>query len=170
MRMLWRWNNLDNIHKMVVSTCSYQSVIIHTQCYATSEECGYTTHGTFKWLQLPIWKSYCTGTVVDPCNATPVEIWSVDNHHWSISVHLLGSRSWMTRLTLASEGSGSLSKLQPLHELLHLRSGCHWGYMCRMLKNKRWEVVEISILCKVYLVSVSHYWDTLSDTVCQFVS
>ena len=32
------------------------------------------------------------------------------------------------------------------------------------------EVVKISILCKVYLVSVSHYRDTLSDTVCQFVS
>ena len=31
-------------------------------------------------------------------------------------------------------------------------------------------MVEISVLCKVYLVSVSHYRDTLSDTVCQFVS
>ena len=76
----------------------------------------------------------------------------------------------MTGLTLASEGSGSLAKLQPLHKLLHLRYGCSRGYMYRILENKRWEVVEISILCKVYLVSVSHYWDTLSDTVCQFVS
>ena len=78
--------------------------------------------------------------------------------------------SWMTGLTLTSEGCSSPAKLQPLHEFLHLRSGCTWGYNCRILENKRWEVVEISTLCKVYLVSVSHYWDTLSDTVCQFVS
>ena len=31
-------------------TCSYQSIIIHTQCYTTSQECGYATHSTFKWL------------------------------------------------------------------------------------------------------------------------
>ena len=74
----------------------------------------------------------------------------------------------MTGLTLAPEGSGSLAKLQPLHKLLHLRSGCSRGYT--ISENKKWEVVEVSILCKVYLVSVSHYWDTLSDTVCQFVS
>ena len=76
----------------------------------------------------------------------------------------------MTGLTLAPEGSGSLVKLQPLHELLQLRSGCSRGYKCRMLKINGGEAVEIFILCKVYLVSVSHYWDTLSDTVCQFVS
>ena len=74
----------------------------------------------------------------------------------------------MTRFTSASEGSGSLAKLQPLHELLQLRSGFSRGY--RISEIKRWEEVEISILCKVYLVSVSHYCDTLSDTVCQFVS
>ena len=34
----------------------------------------------------------------------------------------------MTRLTPASEDSGSLAKLQPLHELLQLRSGCSRGY------------------------------------------
>ena len=45
----------------------------------------------------------------------------------------------MTRLTLASEGSGSLAKLQPLHKLLHLRSGCNRG--CRMSERID-EVVE----------------------------
>ena len=44
----------------------------------------------------------------------------------------------MTRLTLASEGSGSLAKLQPLHKL-HLRSGCYRG--CRMSERID-EVVE----------------------------
>ena len=73
----------------------------------------------------------------------------------------------MIGLTLVPEGSGSLAKLLPLHELLQLRSGCPRGYR---ISENRWEVDEISILCKVYLVSVSHYWDTLSDTVCQFVS
>ena len=34
----------------------------------------------------------------------------------------------MTGLTLASEGSGSLAKLQPLHKFLHLRPGCSRGY------------------------------------------
>ena len=105
------------------------------------------------------WKSYYAGTIVDPCNATPVEIWSVDNHHWSISVHFLGSRSWMTRLTLAPEGSGSLAKLQPLHKLLQLRSRCNRGYMCRMLKNKRWEVVLFCVRCiwSQYLTTETHY-------------
>ena len=36
----------------------------------------------------------------------------------------------MAELTLAPEGSASLAKLQLLHELLHLRSGCTQG--CRM--------------------------------------
>ena len=80
----------------------------------------------------------------------------------SISAHFLGSRSWMTGLTLASEGSGSLAKLQPLHELLHLRSGCYRG--CRM--SERIDEKWLKSLCKVYLVSVSNYWDEVSDTVC----
>ena len=68
----------------------------------------------------------------------------------------------MTGLTLAPEGSGSLAKLQPLHELLHLRSGCPRGYMYRMLENKRREVVEISIFCvryiwSQYLTTETHY-------------
>ena len=75
-------------------TCSYQSIITHTQCYATSQECSYTTHCTLQSVfrefmyTLPLshlmafnYQSYYTGTIVDPCNATPVEIWSVDNHH-----------------------------------------------------------------------------------------
>ena len=36
---------------------------------------------------------------------------SIHNHHWSISIHLIRSRTWMTELTLAPEGSGSLAKL-----------------------------------------------------------
>ena len=32
------------------ATCSYQSIIIHTQCYATSQECGYTMHYTLQPL------------------------------------------------------------------------------------------------------------------------
>ena len=92
---------------------------------------------------------YCTGT------ATPVE--SVHNHCCSTSVHLL---TWRAGLTLAREGCGSLAKLQPIHEHLHLRSSCHWG--CEMSENKRWEVVQqISSLC---VNSVPHHWDTVSDT------
>ena len=59
----------------------------------------------------------------------------------------------MTGLTLASEGSGSLAKLQPLHELLHLRSGCSRGYRISERIDERW----LKSLCKVYLVSISHY-------------
>ena len=39
---------------------------------------------------------------------------------YSLSVNLLGSRTIMAQLTLAPEGSGSLAKLQQLHELLRL--------------------------------------------------
>ena len=56
----------------------------------------------------------------------------------------------MTRLTLVSEGSGSLAKLQPLHEFFQLRSGTSRG--CRMSENKRREVVEFSI-CVRYIWS-----------------
>ena len=75
------------------ATCSYQSIIIHTQCYATSQECGYTTHCMFQPLfrefmcTLPLshlngfnYQFHSLTKLVDPCNATPVEIWSVDNH------------------------------------------------------------------------------------------
>ena len=34
------------ITKMLSATFSYQSIIIHTQCYATSQECDYTMHYT----------------------------------------------------------------------------------------------------------------------------
>ena len=39
---------------------------------------------------------------------------------YSLSVNFLGSRTIMAQLTLAPEGSGSLAKLQQLHELLRL--------------------------------------------------
>ena len=53
---------------------------------------------------------------------------------YSLSVNFLGSRTIMAQLTLAPEGSGSLAKLQQLHELLRLRSG--WTQGCRMSENK----------------------------------
>ena len=56
----------------------------------------------------------------------------------------------MTGLTLASEGSGSLAKLQSLHKLLHLRSGCYRGCRMSQRRGERW----LKSLCKVYLVSV----------------
>jgi len=40
----------------------------------------------------------------------------------------------MEGLTLAPEGSGSLSKLQTVHGLHHLRSCYCWG--CRIPENK----------------------------------
>jgi len=41
----------------------------------------------------------------------------------------------MAGLTLAPEGSGSLSMLQTVHGLHRLRSCHHWG--CRIPENKR---------------------------------
>ena len=85
-----------------------------------------------------------------PCTTLVVE--SVHNHCCSTSVQLLRSRTWRAGLTLVSEGSGSLAKLQPTHEHLHLRSCSHWGY--RMSENKRWEVVQqTSSLCVRYIWS-----------------
>ena len=52
----------------------------------------------------------------------------------TVSVHLLLSRTWMAGLTLVPQGSGSLAKLQLLHELLCLRSGCTQG--CRMFREQ----------------------------------
>ena len=49
---------------------------------------------------------------------------------YSLSVHLLRSG-----LTLNLEGSGSLPKLQPIHNLLQLWSYSHWG--CKMLENNK---------------------------------
>ena len=92
----------------------------------------------------------------------------------STSVQLLRSKTWRARLTLVSEASGSLAKLQLVHEHLRLRSGSNWG--CRMSENKRYErwFNNLFTLCKVSLVLVPHYWnivsDTVSDTVCQFLS
>ena len=45
-------------------------------------------------------------------------------------------RTWMAELTLAqaSDGSGSLAKLQPVHTHVHLRFRSYWG--CRILENK----------------------------------
>ena len=54
----------------------------------------------------------------------------------------------MVGLTLAPEGSGSLAKLQLLHELLHLRSG--WTQDCRMSENKQIKVVQ-EISMNVYI-------------------
>ena len=39
---------------------------------------------------------------------------------YSFSVNLFGNKTIMAQLTLAPEGSGSLAKLQQLHELLRL--------------------------------------------------
>ena len=57
----------------------------------------------------------------------------------------------MAELTLVPEGSGSLAKLQLLHELLRLRSG--YTQDCRMLENKQIKVVqEISMNVCIYTV------------------
>ena len=45
---------------------------------------------------------------------------SKNDSTYSLSENLLGSRTIMAQLTLAPEGSGSLAKLQQLHELLRL--------------------------------------------------
>ena len=62
----------------------------------------------------------------------------------SHSVHILRNSTWMAALTLAPEDSGSLAKLQPIHKLLCLRSGCDWD--CRMSGNNKRKVnQEISM-------------------------
>ena len=98
-------------------------------------------------------RGYCTGT------ATPVE--SVHNHCCSPSVHLSRSRTWSARLTLVSEASGSLAKLQPIHEHLWLRSGCSRG--CRMSENKRWEVVQ-----QTFSFCVRYIWCRYLTTETQY--
>ena len=45
--------------------------------------------------------------------------------HYSLSVHLLRTRTSMAGLTLAPEDSGSLVKPRPVYVLLHLRSCFH---------------------------------------------
>ena len=52
----------------------------------------------------------------------------------------------MAGLTLTSEGSGSLAKLQLLHELLQLRSG--WTQGCR-ISDKKSKVLKINVIKKV---------------------
>ena len=52
---------------------------------------------------------------------TGVTKWRSKNDSiYSLSVNFLGSRTIMAQLTLSPEGSGSLAKLQKLHELLRL--------------------------------------------------
>ena len=46
------------------------------------------------------------------------------------TVSVYTSTTWMAWLTQASEGSGSLPKLQPIHACNHLWSHSHWG--CKM--------------------------------------
>jgi len=54
----------------------------------------------------------------------------------------------MAGLTLAAEGSGSLSKLQTVHRLHCLRSCYHWG--CRIPENKRWNALNKSLqVCRL---------------------
>ena len=62
---------------------------------------------------------------------------------WGIHLLLLRCRTWMAGLTLAPEGSGSLSKLQTVHGLHHQRSCHHWG--CRIPENKRWNRLNKSL-------------------------
>ena len=62
-------------------------------------------------------------------------------------------------LTLASEGLGSLSELQPTHRLLNLRC-CHdWGY--RMLK--RWKMVKGNNSLEHYLICTVQILWTICD-------
>ena len=97
------------------------------------------------------------------CTALVVE--SVHNHCCSTSVHLLRSRTWRVGLTLVSEGSGSLAKLQPIHKLLLLWSGSYWG--CRMSANKRWEVVQQTSSLRVrYIWSWYFITETQYQTLC----
>ena len=88
------------------------------------------------------------------------------------TTHFLKSiRTWITGLTLAPEGYGSLATLQPVHGPQCLRSGSHWG--CRMSENLRSGSTELFTLCKLYLVLILHYWDTCRKwhcaTACQLV-
>ena len=64
---------------------------------------------------------------------------STNDSIYSLSANFLGSRTIMAQLTLAPEGSGSLAKLQQLHELLRLRSG--WTQGCRMSENKKRSII-----------------------------
>jgi len=49
----------------------------------------------------------------------------------------------MAGLTIAPEGSGSLSKLQTVYELHCLRCCYHWD--CKIPENKRWNRLNKSL-------------------------
>ena len=75
----------------------------------------------------------------------------------------------MAGLTLASEGSGSLAKLQLIHELLHQQAG--WTQGCRMSENERREVVQqTSSLCVRYIWSQYLTSETQYQTLCDCLS
>ena len=67
----------------------------------------------------------------------------------------------MTGLTLAPEGSGSLAKLQPLHELLQLRYGCSRGYryIRDQARDERWlkSLFCVRYIWSQYLTTETHY-------------
>lgn len=69
---------------------------------------------------------------IEQCLPVSAQAWE---WHYSLIVLLLRTRTWMARLTLASEGSGLIAKLQPIHVYLQMWSYSYWG--CRMLENKR---------------------------------
>ena len=152
---LYRYNTIVPEISGKLSACTNSEALVFPAHWEPWYEAK--LYHAFQYLQ-PKPTMYCTGT------ATPVE--SVHNHCCSPSVHLLRSRTWRVGLTLVSEGSGSLATLQPIHEHFRLRSGSNWG--CR-IQQMRGGSTNLFTLCKVYLVSIPHYWDTVSDTVCQLV-
>ena len=106
--------------------------------------------------------------LITTCNS---KHWNYNCTHWGRWWQLESGhkKTLMAGLTWALEGSGSLAKLQLIHELLHLWSGSNWG--CRMSENKRWEVVQqTSSLCVRYIWSQYLTSETQYQTLCVSLS
>ena len=87
------------------------------------------TLGTRLGIYIYIYSTKCT----EQCMQV-IEAWE---KHYSTSVHLLASKTWIVRLTSAPEGSGFLAKLQPIHVHHQMWSYSHWD--CRASDNKKEE-------------------------------
>ena len=77
---------------------------------------------------------------------------------WSRTVH-----KQCVELTLASEGTGSLSELQPTDGLLNLRCCCDWS--CRMLKRCKEDLI---LACETYkrpLIDTEWIIQTIRNTL-----
>ena len=135
---IWLDLRLQNVRKQQIRSQKYSNVIKKSNI--NLHECICTVISNQIMQKSPPMKSWTS--LHTKCMY--LQVFLIISAHYlekHYSVHFLRNvRTWITGLTLASEGYGSLATLQPIHRLQCLRSGSHWG--CRMSENERWEVVQ----------------------------